>query len=146
MFVKTKWAVMTVAACLLGGCATGYHDASNPLLGFTGGYWEQKGPGELVKVGFGGNSFVSREKVGIYLLYRCAEVAKREGKPYFAFYPNLPSAVADRRSTEKTVTTVTGKPTSFAYILFFDTPGENLLSTSELLARLEPEVKGESKP
>jgi hypothetical protein len=146
LFVKFKWAGLSVAACLLAGCATGYHDASNPLLGFTGGYWEQKGPGELVKVGFGGNALISREKVGTYLLYRCAEIAKREGKAYFAFYTSLPAAVADRRSVEKTVTTITGKPATFAYILFFDTPGENLLSTSELLVRLGPEVKGDSKP
>lgn len=135
----------SAAAMLLGGCATGYNDAKNPLLGFAGGYWDQKGPGELIKVGFAGNAYITKEKVGTYLLFRCAEVAKREGKPYFALYQNLPSAVADRRSSEKTVTTVTGKPTSYAYILLFDGPAEGLMSAADVIARLGPEVKGESK-
>ena len=145
MLVEIKWAVVSAAIALCTGCATGYHDASNPLLGYTGGYWDHKGPGELIKVGFAGNGFIKQRKVGTYLLYRCAEVAKREGKEYFAFYANLPAAVSDSRSTEKAVTTVTGKPSSYAYILFFDAPGESLLSASELLARLGPEVKGEGK-
>ena len=131
-----------LAVTLLVGCATGYQDASNPLVGWAGGYWEQKGPGDLIKVGFAGNSYVKREKVGTYLLYRCAEVAKRENKSYFALYQNLPEAVMDKRSSEKTVTTITGKPTTYAYILFFDSPAPGLLGTEELLARLEPEVKG----
>lgn len=131
-----------LAATLLIGCATGYQDATNPLLGMAGGYWEQKGPGELIKVGFAGNGYITREKVGVYLLYRCAEIAQREKRPYFALYPNLPAAVMGRSSSEKSVTTTSGKPTVYVYILFFDSPGAGLLDTSELLARLEPEVKG----
>jgi hypothetical protein len=133
------------ALVLLTGCATGYHDLTNPLLGLTGGYWEQNGPGELIKVGFAGNGFISREKVGTYLLYRCAEIAKREGKPYFALYQNLPSAVLDRRSSEKAVTTITGKASDYAYILLFDTNASGLLVTSEVIARLEPEVTAGDK-
>lgn len=140
--ILIRSAAPIVALAMLVGCATGYHDASNPLLGMTGGYWEQKGPGELIKVGFSGNSIITREKVGIYLLYRCAEIAKRENKTHFAFYQNLPAAVTDKRSTEKAVTTITGKPADYAYILFFDGPAPGLLDSAELLARLEPEVKG----
>lgn len=127
---------------LLAGCATGYHDLSNPLVGWTGGYWESKGPGELTKVGFAGNSIVTRNKVGIYLLYRCAEIAQRERKPYFALYQSLPAAVMDKRSPDKEVTTITGKPTAYAYILFFDQDAPGLLNTADVLQRLEPEVKG----
>jgi hypothetical protein len=127
---------------MLVGCATGYQDASNPLLGWTGGYSEQKGPGDLIKVIFAGNGYSTREKVGTYLLYRCAEIARREGKPYFAFYQNLPAAVMDKRSSEKLVTTVTGKPTTYAYVLLFDAPAPGLLDSTELLTRLEPDVKG----
>lgn len=139
-------AAPVVALTLLAGCATGYHDATNPLLGITGGYWEQKGPGDLIKVGFGGNGFITREKVGVYLLYRCAEIAKRENKTYFALYQNLPAAVMDKRSSDKAVTTITGKPNTYAYILFFDAPAPGLLNSTEVLARLEPEVKeGQAK-
>ena len=130
-----------VAAVLLAGCATGYQDASNPLVSWTGGYQEAKGPGELTKVSFLGNGIITQEKAGTYLLYRCAEIAKRENKPYFALYQNLHSAVVDKRSPGKTVNSIGGKPTGHAYILLFDSPAPGLLSTSEVLARLEPEVK-----
>lgn len=138
----SRCAVPMAAVALLAGCATGYQDASHPLVGWTGGYWEQKGPGELIKVGFSGNSIVTRDKVGTYLLYRCAEIAQRESKTYFAFYQSLPDAVMDKRSAEKTVTTIVHKPAVYAYVLFFDAPGPGLLSSPDLLARLAPEVKG----
>lgn len=125
---------------MLAGCATGYQSVSNPLVGWTGGYWEKNGPGELVQVGFAGNSLITEQKVGVYLLYRCAEIAKEAKKPYFAFYASLPEAVADRRSSERFVNSTIGKPTTFAYILFFDKPEPDLLETAEVLARLKPEV------
>jgi hypothetical protein len=95
---------------LVSGCATGYHDASNPLLGMAGGYWEQKGPGKLIKVGFNGNALIDRAKVGTYLLYRCAEIAQREKRSHFLMYQNLPEAIRDRRSSERLVQTIGGKP------------------------------------
>jgi len=140
-----RLAVVAAAYCLLSACATGYHDLSNPLIGWMGGYWEKKGPGELIKVGFAGNAMVTRDKVGTYLVYRCAEIAKREGKSYFALYESLPAAIADHRSSEKTVTTITGKPTTYAYILFFDAGAPNLLVTEEVLVRLKPQVEPEKK-
>lgn len=135
-----------LAVVLLVGCATGYQDAKNPILGITGGYQEEKGPGELIKVSFSGSAYTPREKVGVYLLYRCAEIAQRENKPYFAMYSTLPAAVMDKRSTERVTGTFIGKATSYAYILFFNGPAPGLLSTKEVLARLEPEVKGGVKP
>jgi hypothetical protein len=139
---RIRLAAPLLALACLTGCATGYHDMRNPLVGWTGGYWEDKGPGELIKVGFAGNGAITRDKVGTYLLYRCAEVAQRERKAYFALYQSLPEAVMDRRSSEKTVTTVTGKPTAYAYILFFDDAAPGLLSTADVLKRLAPEVTG----
>lgn len=137
-----KLFVSISASIFLSGCATSYADSTNPLTGWKGGYWEQKGPGELIKVGFGGNKFTANEKVGTYLLYRCAEVAKRENRRYFAFYQSLPAAIADQRSTERVVTTIAGKPSTYAYILFFDLPAPGLIETDELLVRLGPEVIG----
>ena len=132
--------VMGALALVLGGCATGYQSSSNPIAGMFGGYWDQKGPGQLIKVGFDGNGFISREKVGTYLLYRCAEVAKREGSDYFIFYENLPAAVGDRRSSERSVGTIGGKASTFAYILLTKTPGEGVMSSGEVIARLHGEV------
>jgi len=139
---RIRIAAPLLALMGLVGCATGYQDMSNPLVGWTGGYWEDKGPGELVKVGFAGNGMITRDKVGTYLLFRCAEIAQRERKAYFALYRSLPEAVVDKRSPEKMVTTVTGKPTAYAYILFFDDAAPGLLSTADVLKRLAPEVTG----
>ncbi|MDP1539460.1 MAG: hypothetical protein Q8L72_02250 [Moraxellaceae bacterium] len=137
-FCKIVVIVTTLALC---GCATGYHSATNPILGFTGGYWDEKGPGRLIKVGFNGNGFISNEKVGVYLLYRCAEVAKREGSKYFILYSSIPSAISDHRVSERAVSTVGGKPMTFAYILLTNEPGQGVLSSSEVISRLMPELK-----
>ena len=128
------------------GCATGYQDQSNPLVGFTGGYWEKKGPGKLIKVGFDGNSIVERDKVGTYLLYRCAEVAQREGSSYFVMYANLPAAIMDKRTSGRTVATTGGKPSTYAYILLKDQEGRGVLSVKDTIERLKPEVKPEVNP
>lgn len=138
-------AALCLLGSLLGGCATGYHDQSNPLTGFTGGYWDTKGPGKLIKVGFDGNSMVEREKVATYLLYRCAEVAQREGSNYFVMYSNLPAAIMNKRSSGRTVATTGGKPSTYAYILLMDREGPGVLSTKDTIERLKPEVTPEVK-
>jgi hypothetical protein len=130
------------AACAaLSGCATGYHSATNPILGFTGGYWDVRGPGATIKVGFEGNGFISPDKVSTYLLYRCAEVAKREGGSHFVFYATLPEAVADKRSSERQVLTIGGKPSAHAYIWIVPATERDALDADALLARLGPDVK-----
>lgn len=133
--------VALMAAFILCSCATGYQSATNPVAGMFGGYWDKKGPGQLIKVGFDGNGYISKDKVGIYLLYRCAEVAKREGSNYFIMYENLPSAIADRRSAERSVSTTGGKAVSFAYILLTKAPGNGVLSSSDVIKRLGSEVR-----
>ncbi|HVI57452.1 MAG TPA: hypothetical protein VM619_01065 [Luteimonas sp.] len=132
-------------AVLLVGCATGYHSANNPILGYTGGYWDTHGPGSTIKVGFSGNGFITGEKVGTYLLYRCAEVTKREGGSHFVLYQSLVDAVADRRSSERTVRTIGGKPATYAYIWIVAGDEDGALSADDILARLGPEVKPVSK-
>lgn len=135
---------MTMAVAL-SGCATGYHSATNPILGLSGGYWDQKGPGSLIKVGFSGNGFIEREKVATYLLYRCAEVARREGGTHFLFYTSLMDAVADKRSSERIVSTLGGKPATYAYIVLTQAEEQQALSADEVIARLGPIVKPSQK-
>ncbi|PTU32986.1 CC0125/CC1285 family lipoprotein [Stenotrophobium rhamnosiphilum] len=132
---------VSLASLMLAGCATGYHDASNPLTGWAGGFWDTKGPGQLIKIGFSGNGFISREKVGTYVLYRSAEVTQREGKDFFVMYENLPAAISDRRSSERTVSTIGGKAATYVYVLLKTEPGPDVLSASEVIARLRPEVE-----
>jgi hypothetical protein len=134
-----------VSAFALSGCATGYHDASNPVLGMFGGYTQSDGPGKLIKVQFFANGFSERERVGQFLLYRCAEVTQLRGKEYFALYATLPDAIQDKRSSARAVATVGGKPTSYAYILLLDAPAPGALSAKEVVERLKPEVTGEKK-
>ena len=128
-------------AMLLSACATGYHSASNPILGMTGGYWDQPGPGRLIKVGFSGNGYITRDKVATYLLYRCAEVAQREGGSHFIFYTSLPDAIGDRRSGERIVNAMGGKPATYAYILVLSDAEADALSATEVITRLGPVVK-----
>ena len=143
--MKLRLTAGVLLAASLAGCATGYHSATNPILGFTGGYWDTPGPGSTIKVGFSGNGFIQPGKVGTYLLYRCAEVTKREGGSHFVMYQSLPDAVEDRRSSERTVTRIGGKPTTHAYIWIVPAGERDALSADDVLARLGPEVKPEPK-
>jgi hypothetical protein len=137
---------LTVA--LLTGCATGYHSTSNPLLGWTGGYWDEPGPGSTIKVGFSGNSIITSDKVSTYLLYRSAEVTQREGGTHFVFYRNLPDAVRDVRSTEKSTGTLGGKPSNYAYIWIVPASERDAIDAADVIRRLGVEVRPqqEAKP
>jgi len=132
----------TLAVSLLSGCATGYHSAGNPLLGWTGGFWDSKGPGELTLVGFGGNGYITQDKVAVYLLYRCAELAQAQGKPHFRIYDSLLSAVIDRPLDRAFVSPVTGKPLGQVYMLYEDQPSSVTFDAAKVLAQYENEVKG----
>ncbi len=136
-------AVSALLSATLSGCATPYGDARNPITGWTGGYSESKGPGELIKVIFSGNGIIKTDTVSVYLLYRCAEIAQREGKPYFAFYQNLPDAVLDKKSTSKSASTVGRKPTDYAYILLSKEDKPGYLSASAVISSLEIHIKPE---
>ena len=144
--MKRRILATALLAVALAGCATGYHSATNPLLGLSGGYWDQKGPGSLIKVGFSGNGFIDRDKVATYLLYRCAEVAQREGGTHFVFYTSLPDAVADKRSSERSVGTLGGKPSTYAYIILARADETQALSAEEVITRLGPLVKPKQNP
>ena len=139
--MKFHYLAGAALALSLAGCATGYHSATNPLLGLTGGYWDQPGPGSLIKVGFSGNGYTEGEKVANYLLYRCAEVTRREGGSHFVFYTSLHDAVTDRRSSERQVNSLGGKPATYAYILVVTSAEPQALSADDVLARLGPIVK-----
>lgn len=128
-----------LAALLLGGCATGYHDAGG-LQGYTGGYYDHKGPGELFKVGFAANGFSNAAKVRDFLTYRCAEVARREGHVWFAMYRNLPDAIRDERIASKAIGSVGNKPLGEVYILLFEQSADGLLNADEVIARLKPVI------
>ncbi len=133
-------AACALAISLLAGCATGYQDAGG-LAGIFGGYYEKKGPGELIKVGFAGNGFIKSATARDYLTYRCAEIARREGHQWFAIYRNLPDAIRDVRAPEKEPGSLGNKPWGEVYILFFDGESPGLLSVDDVTTRLKPVVE-----
>jgi hypothetical protein len=143
--VKWKpWVAIGVMAALT-GCATGYHSATNPILGMTGGYWDAKGPGRLIKVGFSGNGFIKEAQVETYLLYRCAEVTRREGGTHFVLYSSLPNAIRDVRSAEREARSLGGKPYTWAYIDIVAAGTIDAHSADEVITRLGPIVHPATK-
>lgn len=130
----------------LTGCSTAYQAASSGLTGASGaGYKEEPGPGGLVKVTYQGNRYMLMYQVQDYALYRCAEIAQRQGSPYFALYQTLPDALQNRTSTEVKPTTLLGIPHAEVYISLRKTPEPGLLSAAEVLARLKPTIDAGAK-
>lgn len=122
-------------ALMLAGCATGYHSAADPLRGFTGGYWDEPGPGELLKVGFAGNGYIDRETITAYLMYHCAELAQQRHKPYFRVYSALSDAIRNRPVEVATIGRVGGKLGDWVFVLFDDAQQAGDLATDATLAR-----------
>lgn len=79
-------------------------------------------------------------QVEIYALYRCAEIAQREGSPYFALYQTLAEALQDRRSATVKPTTLLGIPHAEVYIRLHRAAAPGLLSAAEVIARLKPDI------
>lgn len=143
--MKARGVLCALIVLLGSGCATRYGSQSNVLTGWMGGYTDRPGPGELVRVDFAGNGFIDSSKVGIYLVYRCAELAQAHGKPYFSMYPTLAHAIADRAIGESSVTSVGGKPLGTIYVLYQDTDVPGATATKDVLDRYEAVVKEEPK-
>lgn len=136
----TRAALAATLLLTLTACATGYHSASNPILGFTGGYWDEPGPGRTWRVGVSGNAYLSPERAGAYLLYRCAEVSLREGGAHFVVYPSLSAAVSDDRQAGLGIG-AGAKPYATVYLWIAPADAEHAHSAEEVLARLGPVVK-----
>lgn len=142
-----RYAVVLSAALAVGGCATGYQDIhhSIPLLGAfgAGGYWDEPGPGELIKVGFVGNGHTDNTAVVTYLTWRCTELAVQRHKPFMRIYPSLVSAVLNQPSTDINVANIMGGPADWVFVLFDDkyVPGD--LDVAQIRAQLLPRMKAE---
>jgi hypothetical protein len=106
---------------------------------------EEAGPGGLVKVTYKGNEWMQIYQVQDYALYRCAEIAQRQGSPYFVLYQTLPDALQNRSSNEVKPTTVLGIPHAEVYIGLRKTAAPGLLSAAEVLGRLKPAIAAEAK-
>ncbi|MEL0027983.1 MAG: hypothetical protein VW625_04855 [Perlucidibaca sp.] len=131
-------ALVTGLALLGTGCATSYQDARNPLLSWSGGYWNEPGPGALETVGFFGNGALSREQAGVYLLYHCAELAWHHHKRYFSAYASLDDVVDGRPVADPyVVDTLAGRPYGKVYVLYHSMPVAGALSTVEIIRKYQ---------
>lgn len=74
-FVRTG---LVAALMLLAGCATAYQHEK-----ITGGYTNFPLEETTYRVRFKGNNYTSRDKVELFLLYRCAELTEQLGYNHF---------------------------------------------------------------
>ena len=128
----------------LGAC-TPYASSGNLLTGWMGGYSDSAGPGELTRVEFSGNGYVDPQKIGLYVMYRCAELAQQNGKPYFSMYPTIAHAIEDIPLKEAVVGSVGGKPIGTIYMLYQPSAVPGAVATPAMLAKYGPLVKGDKK-
>lgn len=119
----------------LSGCATGYHSASNPLLGITGGFNDADGYGTLTKVSFFGNGYISVDKVTEYTLRRSAELAEKKNKPYFAIYKSIAEAHFNQPARNPNYFIVGNKPSGYAYVQFLDKEIPGAFQTTETMKK-----------
>ena len=76
--MKTLVTIICLGLTILVGCATPYQSK-----GFRGGYSEVQLDANTFRVNFIGNGNTSRERVDVFLLYRCAELTALRGYDYF---------------------------------------------------------------
>jgi hypothetical protein len=96
-------------------------------------------------VSFYGNGFTSGEKAQKFALYRCAELAKSRGKPYFLIYESLSDAVRDKHAELPLVGMLGNFPSATAFILLLEEPRLGSKETSRVLSELEPLVKSSAQ-
>lgn len=135
-----KYSVIFASALILAGCATSYGSS-----GITGGYSESRLNHRLMKVNFSGNGYITSEKIQMYALYRCAELARDAKKPYFVVYDSLTAAARNTPSKQPRVGTLGGKPTAFAFVAFEDEPRTGTQETADVLTKLEAMVQSDVK-
>lgn len=86
--------VMLLAAMLIAGCATPYTND-----GLTGGASETQLSTSQWQVRFRGNGYTTPDKAADYCLLRCADIALREGFPFFVLIGEN-TRVDERRWTQ----------------------------------------------
>ena len=138
--IALRIALPALLALSLGSCATGYHSVEGPISGWTGGYWDQPGPGELLKVGFDGNGYIDRPTITAYLMYHCAELAQKRHKPYFRVYASLSDAIRNVPVDEVAIGRVGGKLDDWVFLLFDDEPTPGDRETARVLDQYRDQV------
>lgn len=134
------WAAL--AGVLLSGCAATQYGS----VGLTGGHFETLLPGPLLKVSFSANAHSQSATVQTFALYRCAELARKQGKSHFVIYESLRLAALDVPADMPLVGSMGNKPMASAFMRLLDEPIPGSLRTEDVLATHGPTVKGEPNP
>ncbi len=128
-----------LAACLcLSACAESYQNGTKRPIGARAD--NKNGVGKLERVTFVGNKYTSRALAEQYAIYRCAELAQENGKPYFVMYDSLTSAARNIPSLHPQNGTIMNSPHVSAYVLLLESPHQGALETKAVLAELQPVI------
>jgi hypothetical protein len=133
--MRRACAAVLAAASALAGCATPYASS-----GVTGGYGETHVTDRMVEVTFTGNGYTDADRIQTFALYRCAEIARKAGKPWFTLYDSLSAAARNRPARLPRVGTLGGKPAAVAFVLLHEQAQPGAQDAQEILARLGPSV------
>jgi hypothetical protein len=98
--------IIGIVLLIAAGCATPYQQH-----GFRGGYSDARIGQDTVLVSFKGNGYTSKERVQLYLLYRCAEVTQQYGYDYFVVTSGGTEAAASEFSNYTATTTASAYST-----------------------------------
>lgn len=130
-----------LAICFsISGCATTYGTGK---IGLTGGAMATTATPRLQKVIFYGNGFTSPDIAQKYALFRAAEYARDQGKPWFLMYATLTDAALDRTTLLPNLGSVDNKPAAFAYVRLLDQEQPNATRTDDILLLIN-EMRGKS--
>jgi hypothetical protein len=128
-----SWQAVCVVSIALCGCATPYESESG-LLGFS----NHHGPGTLETVYFSGNYKTPPALVQKYVLYRCAEIARDKGAPYFVIYDSLYAATSNLPDTMPRVGIPAGGAIAYAFVLPLNAMRPGAKETAVVLRELDP--------
>lgn len=133
-----KGILILASIFMLTGCATSYQSGA---FSITGGYYEVPVNQNLTKVVFSGNGYTDNATASQYTLFRCAELANKQNKPYFYTYENLFQAGLGIPSKQVSNGSIGGKPVTYTYVRFLDREAKDAISTKDMLAQLEASKK-----
>lgn len=131
----TRLCILGATLCL-SACAVSYETGTKRSIGPLAD--SKNTVGKLERVTFVGNQYTSRYLAEQYTIYRCAEVAKERGKPYFILYDSLTNAAQNISSLYPKQGTVIRQPQITAYVLLLGSPQPGSQETKTVLAGLQP--------
>ncbi len=129
--------VTGIVAFMLAGCAgTAYQSK-----GLRGGYALQKGPGKLDLVTYTNPGSVAPSMMQLYVVYRCAELAKEKNMAWFVIYSDLASATNATASKLPTVSRGFNTETASAFFMALNAPRPHAYNTEQILVGMKKSVE-----